>query len=92
MVKPVRNMILVSKKDAEEKLPSGLFVITAEEKVSTGSVVAVGSGHLTSGGVVVPLEIAVDDVVAFNKNMAVEITVDGQKLFLMREDQVYCIL
>jgi len=92
MAKPVRNMILVSKKDAEEKTPSGLFIVEAEEKISTGTVVAVGSGHLTSGGVTVPLEVKEGDVVAFNKNMAVEITVEGQKLLLLREDQVYCVL
>lgn len=92
MVKPVRNMILVSKRDSEEKTASGLYMVVAEEKVSTGTVIAVGSGHLTSGGVTVPLEIKTGDVVAFNKNMATEITVEGQKLLLMREDQVYCVL
>ena len=93
MVKPVRNMLLVSKSETEVKTLSGLYVPqTVDEKTSTGVVVAVGSGHLVSSGKVVPLEVEVDDKVVFNKNLAVEITVDGKKLFLLREDQVYCVL
>lgn len=93
MVKPVRNMVLVSKKEAEEKTPSGLYMPqNVDEKVSTGEVVAVGSGHLTSGGMVVPLEVKVGDTVAFNKNMAVDLVVDGKKYLLLREDQLYCIV
>jgi chaperonin GroES len=93
MVKPIRNQILVSKKEAEEKTASGLFMPQiVDEKVSSGEVVAVGSGHLTSSGVVIPLEVQVGDKVVFNKNMAVEINVDGKKLLLLREDNLYCVL
>ena len=93
MIKPVRNMILVSKKEVAEKLQSGLYMPgNVDEKISTGEVVGVGSGHLTSGGVVVPLEVNVGDNVVFNKHLAVEITIDGKKLFALREDQIFCIL
>jgi chaperonin GroES len=93
MVKPVRNMILVKKNEVAEKLSSGLYIPqTLDERMSTGKVVAVGSGHLTSNGATVPLEVKVDDVVAFDKSMTVEITIEGQKLLLMREDQLFCIL
>jgi len=93
MVKPVRSMILVSKKEAEEKTASGLFMPgNVDEKMSTGEVVAVGSGHLTSGGAVVPLEVNVGDNVMFDNSTALQITVDGKKLFALREDQIYCIL
>lgn len=92
MVKPVRNLILVSKKESEQQTPSGLFMPTLNESVSTGEVIAVGSGHLTSGGAVVPLEVNVGDNVMFDNSTALQITVDGKKLFALREDQIYCIL
>jgi len=93
MAKPIRNMILVRKNNQEQKTSSGLFVPqNVDEKVSTGTVVAVGSGNLTYSGKIVKLEVSVGDTVAFNKNASVEITIDNEKLILLREDQIYCVL
>lgn len=93
MAKPIRGMILVKKIEEDEKLSSGLYKPqTMDEKVSTGTVVATGSGHLTSSGIIIPLEIKEGNKILFNKNMAVEVTVNDEKLFLMKEEQVYCVL
>ena len=91
--KVLRNRIVVSKDEAVEKLASGLYVPgNTDEKIVTGTVLAVGSGHLSSTGLLAPLEVKPSDKVVFNKNMAVDIKVDSQTYWILTEDQVLCIL
>lgn len=92
-MKPLRDFILVSKTPDEEKTASGLIYkpATVENKVVQGTVVAVGSGRVTSTGSVVPLEVKVGDVVHFNKNMATELTDGTDAVLLLREESVFCV-
>lgn len=92
-VQPLRDFVVVVKDDAVQQTPGGLFVPgTAEEKVVTGKVTAVGSGKVDSNGKVVPLEVSVGDRVAFNKNFATEVKVEGVTHLLLREDQIFCLV
>ena len=94
-VLPVRDFVAVTKDDEERdrKTASGLYMPTlSEEKVITGTVVAVGSGRVTMSGAVVPLDVKVGDKVAFNKNMVTEVKVGNESSFLLREDQILCVI
>lgn len=92
-VRPLRDHLVVSRHESAKKTASGLYVPeTVEDKVSTGTVTAVGSGRIVSDGTVVPLEVKVGDKVAFNKNMATELKVDGEVFFVLREDMVFCVV
>ncbi len=92
-VQPLRDFVVVVKDEAPQQTSGGLFMPqTIEEKIVTGSVTAVGSGKLGFDGKVVPLEVSVGDKIAFNKNLAIEIKVDGTSHLLLREDQIYCIV
>lgn len=92
--KPLRDFILVSKDKEPEKTPGGLIYRpeSVEEKIVTGVVLAAGSGRVSMDGTVVPLEVKLNDKVVFNKNMATEFKVDGETVYLLREDQVMCVL
>jgi len=92
-VQPLRDFVVVTKEEGPKQTPGGLFVpTTVEDKIVNGTVTAVGSGRLTSDGTVVPLEVKVGDRVAFNRNMATEVKVDGETAHLLREDQILCII
>lgn len=92
-MKPLRDCVIVSRDEAAKQTTSGLFIpANVDEKVVTGVVLAVGTGRLTSDGKSVPLEVSVGDKVVFNKNLAIEIKVDGETVSLLREDQIYCVL
>jgi chaperonin GroES len=91
-VQPIRDYIVVSKNDAPKTTASGLVIAHVEEKNVSGSVLAVGSGRVTMNGSVVPLDVSVGDTVLFNKNMAVEVKDGGSSVFVLKEDQVICIL
>jgi chaperonin GroES len=92
-VQPLRDFVVVTKDEAVKQSPGGLYVpATAEEKVVTGNVIAVGSGRVGLNGEAIPLEVKVGDKVAFNKNMATEVKVGHETALLLREDQLLCIV
>lgn len=89
---PIRDQIHVTL--VATKKQEGLIIRpeTVEEKLVTGKVVGVGSGRVTMNGGIVPLDILVGDEVKFNKNMATEISHDGQTIFVLREDNATFVL
>lgn len=93
-LKPLRDFMVVSVMKENEKTESGLIFkpATTEEKVSTGKVVAVGSGYLTDSGTIVPLEVKAGDTIKFNKNMSVEVKDNGETYVLLREEHVLSVV
>lgn len=92
-VHPIRDYVVVSKdSEQEEKRPSGIVLVATETKNVTGTVLAVGSGRVSMNGTVVPLEVVKGDKVVFNKSMATEVKDGHSAVFVLREDQVICIL
>ena len=90
----IRDHIVISKDTEEDtKTASGLVIVRTEpEKNISGTVLVVGSGRITMSGTIIPLEVSVGQKVVFNKNMATEIKHDGETVYVLREDQVLCIL
>lgn len=94
-LQPLRDFLVVSvPKQAEEKLPGSVLFRpgTAEQKIVTGTVVAAGSGHLTGDGAIVPLEVKSGDAVLFNKQMSVEVSHNGETLYLLREEHILSVV
>lgn len=94
MLQPLRDFIVVSiEKQTEEKKVGSLFMPqTVEEKVTTGTIVAAGSGYLTDSGTVVPLEVKAGDKILFNKQMSVEVKNNGETYYLLREEHVLSVV
>lgn len=91
-VKPIRDFVVVTKEEAPKTTSSGIFLAPTEEKNVTGTVTAVGSGRITVNGTIVPLEVKEGDKVVFNKHHASEIKHDDKVFFVLKEDQLICIL
>lgn len=92
-LQPLRDFIVVSvAKEVEKKVGSIFVPTTVEEKVVTGTVLAAGSGHLTSTGEVTPLEVKAGDSVLFNKQMSVEIKHNGETVYLLREEHILSLV
>jgi chaperonin GroES len=91
--KVLRDGIVVTAIEEVKQTQSGLFIpATTESKTGSGKVVAVGSGHLSSSGAIVPLEINIGDIVLYPKSLAVEVKSESEVFFILREEQVICIL
>jgi chaperonin GroES len=78
----------------EEKTSPGGIVIpdSATEKPVKGEVVAVGNGKILDSGDVRPLDVKKGDTILFGKYSGTEVTVDGEEMLVMREDDITAII
>ncbi len=92
-LQPLRDFIVVEiPKASEEKVGLIFKPATVEQKIVTGKIVAAGSGYLTDGGTIVPLEVKAGDTILFSKQMSVEVSHNGETLFLLREEHVLSVV
>jgi chaperonin GroES len=92
-IRPLQDRIVVSRVAEEEKTKGGIIIPdTAKEKPVEGKVLAVGNGRVLEDGSVRKLDIKVGDRVLFNKYGGTEITVSGEQVLIMREDDVLGVL
>ncbi|MCX6735891.1 MAG: co-chaperone GroES [Candidatus Parcubacteria bacterium] len=63
-----------------------------KERPETGEVLAVGEGKTLENGEVLPMKVKVGDVVLFSKYGPDEVTIEGEKYFIIREDSILAII
>lgn len=88
-IRPLHDRVVIRRLE-EERTSAGGIVIpdTATEKPMMGEVVAVGSGKVAEDGSVRPMGVEVGDRVLFGKYAGTEVTIEGQELVVMREDDI----
>ena len=92
-VRPLHDRIVVRRIEEKETARGGLIIPdTAKEKPQEGEVLAVGNGKVLDNGTKVALDLKVGDKVLFGKYSGTDIEVDGEKVFLLREDDVLAVL
>ena len=89
-IKPLEDRILVRTLEAEQTTASGLVIPdTAKEKPQEGEVLAVGPGARSEQtGELIPVDVAVGDVVLYSKYGGTEVTVDGDDLLVLSSRDV----
>jgi len=91
-IRPLRDRIVV-KRETETKTAGGILIPdTAGEKPIIGIVLAVGPGKTTDTGAVLELSVKTGDKVLFGKYAGTEVEVAGDKLVVMREDDIMGII
>lgn len=89
-VKPLHDRVLVRRVDADTTTKGGLIIPdTAQEKPTQGVVEAVGPGAWNEAGGRVPLSVAVGDRVLFGPWSGSEVVVDGEKMVLIKEQDIF---
>ncbi|HEX6896235.1 MAG TPA: co-chaperone GroES [Bryobacteraceae bacterium] len=92
-IRPLYDRIVIKRVEEQEKKIGGLYIPdSAKEKPQEGEVVAVGKGKRLEDGKVVALEVKAGDHILFGKYSGSEITIDGEELLIMREDEILGIL
>ena len=92
-IRPLYDRIVVKRVEQQETKVGGLFIPdSAKEKPQEGEVVAVGKGKRLEDGKVVPLDVKAGDHILFGKYSGSEITIDGEDLLIMREDEILGVL
>lgn len=88
-LKPLADRIVVRPLEKDDKTRGGIILPdTVKEKPQEGEVVAVGPGRLSDDGKRVAMEVKVGDIVIYAKYGGTEITIDDEKLMILRESDV----
>ena len=87
-VTPLHDRVIVKPAEKAEKTAGGIIIPdTAQDKPQQGEVVAVGNGRKDE-----PMTVKVGDVVLFGKYGGTEIELDGDKLLLLKESDIFAII
>ena len=93
MIRPLYDRVVVRRVVEEERSKGGLFIPEqAKEKPAQGEVLAVGQGRRPDNGGLIPLETKVGDRVLFGKYSGTEVELDGEKLLILREDEILGVI
>ncbi len=92
-IKPLFDNVLIKPEEAEEKTPSGIILPdTAKEKPQIGTVMAVGSGHVTPEGKTLPMVVKVGQKVMYKKWGGNEIKVGSEEWIIVKQDDILAIV
>ena len=92
-LKPLADRVVIKPSKAEEMTKGGIIVPdTAKEKPVWGDVIAVGPGRTSDDVKLIPMEIKVGDKVLYGKYSGTEVTMDGDELLIMRENDIFAVM
>lgn len=91
-VKPLNDRVLLKRVESEERSAGGIIIPdTAKEKPQEGVVVATGPGKL-DGGERLAMQVKEGDRVLFGKYAGTDVSVGGEDLVLLREEEIFAVI
>lgn len=95
-IQPIGDRILIKpflESEAEPKNSFGIIIpeTVTKEMPERGVVLAVGEGRYHDGKII-PLKVRVGDKIIFSKYGFDEVTVDNDKLYILREESVLAVI
>jgi chaperonin GroES len=91
--RPLHDRIFVQRLDEGEQNVGGIIIPdSAREKPQRGKVFAVGDGKVSDDGDRRPLDVKDGDTILFGKYSGQEVTLEGEKYLIMREDEVLAVM
>ena len=92
-IRPLHDRVIIRRMEEEKTSPGGIVIPdSAAEKPIKGQVVAVGKGKILDNGNVRPLDVKKGDLILFGNYSGTEVSVDGEELLVMREDDITAII
>jgi chaperonin GroES len=93
-IRPLHDRLIVRRQEEERTTASGIVIpeSASAEKPDQGVIEAVGNGKLLEDGNVRKLDVNVGDKVLFGKYAGQAVTVDGDELLVMKEEDVMGII
>ena len=90
-LKPLADRVLVRPNQEENQIDGIMIPENAKGRPQRGQVVAAGPG-IREEGKLVRLDVKVGDKIVFGKGLGMEIDVAGEKLLIMRQDDILGVL
>ena len=92
-IRPLHDRVIIRRMEEEKTSPGGIVIPdSAAEKPIKGQVVEVGKGKILDNGDIRPLDVKKGDLILFGKYSGTEVSVDGEELLVMREDDITAII
>ena len=89
----MRDRVLLQKIEPETKTASGLILAHVVDETFRAKVIKVGNGKMVEGSTVrIPLTVKEGDTVIYNPNATISVTVGGEKLLIIKEEDIFAIL
>ena len=93
MYQPLYDKVLLRRLEPEKVSAGGIIIPTAgQEPLNEAIVVQTGQGRLNDAGQLIPLLVKPGDHVSFGRYSPTMITVDGEELLILREDELLGII
>lgn len=92
-IKPLHDRVIVRRIEENATTTGGIIIPdSAKEKPQEGEIIAAGEGKYKENGERQNLDVKDGDRVLFGKYSGSEITIDGEELLIMREDEILGII
>jgi len=92
-IKPLGDRVLVQPIEEQEVKKGGIIIPdTAKEKPQEGKIIAIGSGKTDDSGKKIPFEVKKGDRILYSKYGGTEVSIEGNKYLIMREDDILGVL
>ena len=93
VITPLDDRVVVAPQPAEEVTAGGLIIPgTIDSRPSRGTVLAKGRGRRTKKGAFLPLDVNVGDEVLFGEFAGTKLTVAGNEILILREEDLLGIV
>ncbi len=91
---PLSDHVVVRPLEQEEQLPGSPIALpeTVKQPVRVGKVLSVGDGYLLPDGKRAPLEVHEGDRVLFPHYAGQTVQINGQRLRILREEEILAVL
>lgn len=92
-IRPMQDRVIIKRKEAETQTPGGIIIPpNAKRPLFEGTVLAVGNGKILEDGTVRELDVKVGDQVIFGQYGGTEISMDGDRVLVLREDELFGVI
>lgn len=92
-IRPLGNRVVAQRLEQAETVKGGIILPdSAKKKQESVKVVAVGPGHMTEEGKVLPMPVSVGDVVLMDKYAGQEVTIDDEDYVIVKADDIVAIV
>jgi chaperonin GroES len=88
----MHDRVLIKKIEPKNTTSSGIVLAGTPDKTFEATVLKVGSGKPVEGSTPIPLTVQVGDKVLYNPSAAISVTVDGESLLVIKEDEIFAII
>lgn len=92
-LRPLGNRVLVRRLEAEEKLKGGIILPdSAKKKQEQAKVVAIGTGKKDKNGQLIPIPVAIGDIILMEKYSGQEVTIEDNEFVIIKADDIIAVI